>query len=98
MTTNQKVAGSTPVRRTIFLYRDVAQLGSALDLGSRGRRFESCHPDQMIGHGEVAQLARAVGSYPEDREFESHPRYHLLIGNQIKSIGPLAQSVRAVGP
>ena len=26
--------------------RDVAQPGSALDWGSRGRRFESCHPDQ----------------------------------------------------
>ena len=25
--------------------RDVAQLGSALDWGSRGRRFKSCHPD-----------------------------------------------------
>ena len=56
-------------------HRDVAQLGSALDLGSRGHRFKSCHPDQS--GGEVAQLARAVGSYPEDRGFESHPRYHL---------------------
>ena len=74
MTTNQKVAGSTPARRAI---RDVAQLGSALDLGSRGHRFESCHPDH--GCGEVAQLARAIGSYPEDREFESHPRYHLVL-------------------
>jgi hypothetical protein len=26
--------------------RDVAQLGSALDWGSRGRRFKSCRPDQ----------------------------------------------------
>ena len=25
--------------------RDVAQVGRALDLGSRGRRFESCHSD-----------------------------------------------------
>ena len=57
-------------------YRDVAQLGSALDLGSRGHRFESCHPDHY--YGEVAQLARAIGSYPEDRGFESHPRYHYL--------------------
>ena len=75
MTTNQKVAGSTPARRAI--HRDVAQLGSALDLGSRGHRFESCHPD--LFYGEVAQLARAVGSYPEDRGFESHPRYLELL-------------------
>jgi hypothetical protein len=28
--------------------RDVAQLGSALDWGSRGRRFKSCHPDRVF--------------------------------------------------
>jgi phage terminase small subunit len=27
--------------------RDVAQLGSALGLGPRSRRFESSHPDKM---------------------------------------------------
>lgn len=89
MTTNQKVAGSTPARRAI---RDVAQLGSALDLGSRGHRFKSCHPDV---YGEVAQLARAVGSYPEDRGFESHPRYLDL--PDLVCLGPLAQLVRAIG-
>ena len=31
-----------------FKYRrDVAQLGSALRLGRRGRTFESCHPDHL---------------------------------------------------
>ena len=29
-------------------HRDVAQLGSALDWGSRGRRFKSCHPDWKV--------------------------------------------------
>ena len=28
--------------------RDVAQLGSALRSGRRGRRFKSCHPDQKM--------------------------------------------------
>ena len=28
-----------------FIYRDVAQFGSAPDLGSGGRKFESCRPD-----------------------------------------------------
>ena len=28
-----------------FYYREVAQLGRALGLGPRGRRFESCLPD-----------------------------------------------------
>ena len=27
-------------------HRDVAQLGRALRSGRKGRRFESCHPDQ----------------------------------------------------
>ena len=31
--------------------RDVAQLGSVLRSGRRGRKFESCHPDHFIpGH------------------------------------------------
>ena len=30
-------------------YRDVAQLGSALRSGRRGRRFKSCHPDHDAG-------------------------------------------------
>jgi hypothetical protein len=30
--------------------RDVAQLGSALDWGSRGRGFKSRRPDQVVGH------------------------------------------------
>ena len=28
-------------------------------------------------NGEIAQLARATGSYPVGREFESHPRYQV---------------------
>ena len=30
-------------------FRAVAQLGSALDWGSRGRRFKSCQPDAYGG-------------------------------------------------
>ena len=37
-------------------FREVAQLGSALDLGSRGRRFKSCLPDH-------ATLAPMVEQY-----------------------------------
>ena len=29
-----------------YFFRDVAQLGSALGWGPRGRRFKSCHPDK----------------------------------------------------
>ena len=38
--------------------RDVAQFGSALDWGSRGRRFKSCRPDQ-----EEQNRLRAVFSF-----------------------------------
>ena len=35
-------------RITKMSHRGVAQFGSALDLGSRGREFESLHPDQYL--------------------------------------------------
>ena len=78
LATNQEVASSILAGRAINT-RDVAQLGRVLDLGSRCHRFESCHPDHLfVYYGEVAQLARAIGSYPVGRGFESHPRYHYL--------------------
>ncbi len=102
--------GSTPFGRAIYR-REVAQLGRALGLGPRGRRFESCLPDHehltiyygalaQLGErlpctqevsgsiplgstiysnlyyfGGVAQLARAFGSYPKGRGFDSLRRY-----------------------
>ena len=39
-------ASSIPVTSRIAGLRAVAQLGSALDWGSRGRRFKSCQPDR----------------------------------------------------
>ena len=50
-------------------HRDVAQLDSAPALGAGGRRFESCHLDDLVrsrtGHGLLAQL---VARSPEERE------------------------------
>ena len=40
------LTSSGKARRRLFLCRDVAQSGSALEWGSRGRRFKSFHPDQ----------------------------------------------------
>ena len=40
--------GSTPAGRAIYFYGNVAQLGRALGLGPRGRRFESCLPDHYL--------------------------------------------------
>ncbi len=51
--------GSTPFGRAIIL-REVAQLGRALGLGPRGRRFESCLPDQRKLIGALAQLGERL--------------------------------------
>ncbi len=101
--------GSTPVGRARL--RNVAQLGRALGLGPRGRRFESCHSDHYNGAlaqlgerlpctqevsgsiplgstikdnqnkdpGYLAQLARAFGSYPKGRGFDS-------LGSHLKDL------------
>ena len=45
-----KVILSCTCRKGVIIeygQRDVAQLGSALRLGRRGRTFESCHPDHL---------------------------------------------------
>ncbi len=58
-------------RRIAFYKRDVAQPGSALAWGARGRWFKSSHPDQKSGEATVAQSveqrirnARVGGSSP----------------------------------
>ena len=63
--------------------RGVAQLASALDLGSRGRGFESLHPDHCLRQrynllcGLVAQLVRALPCHGRGRGFET------LLGRQF---------------
>ncbi len=54
--------GSTPFGRAMIfsLNRGVAQLGRALGLGPRGRRFESCLPDQSYILGALAQLGERL--------------------------------------
>ena len=47
---NRKVVGSCPTGAAIF--RRVAQFGSVSDLGSEGRKFESCLSDQAHEVGE----------------------------------------------
>ena len=61
--------GSTPAGRAIYI-RNVAQLGRALGLGPRGRRFESWYPShfhsvllaQLVEHLTFNQ--RVEGSSP----------------------------------
>ena len=62
LTTNQAVRGSNPLGCIKFFkdlyFREVAQLGRALGLGPRGRRFESCLPDIFLG--ALAQLGERL--------------------------------------
>lgn len=81
------VIGNTSVSKTDILssslrrfgHRDVAQFGSALDLGSRGRRFESCYPDHIA---LVAQLA-------EQLICNQQVVSSILIGSSILNFGGL---------
>ena len=58
----------------------MAQFGSALVSGTRGREFESRYPDQLCD--SIAQLDRAFDYESKGRRFEScwghHENYGLL--------------------
>ena len=70
-----EVEGSSPF--WVVLIWDLSSAGRASALQAEGHRFEPCRPHliERIKYGEVAQLARAFGSYPECRGFKSLPRY-----------------------
>ena len=63
--------------------RDLSSAGRASALQAEGHRFEPCRSHLMnlssIIYGEIAQLARAHGSYPWCREFESPSRYFFFV-------------------
>jgi hypothetical protein len=75
--------GSTPFGRAIILslYRGVAQLGRALGLGPRGRRFESCLPDHAtdIIWG-LSSAGRAPALHAGGQRFDP-ARLHLYFFN-----------------
>ena len=62
---------------------DLSSAGRASALQAEGHRFEPCRSHLMnlssIIYGEIAQLARAHGSYPWCREFESPSRYYFFV-------------------
>ena len=47
----------------------MAQFGSALDWGSRGRRFKSCRPDQLITQGRKRFLLAAFFDFDKKRGY-----------------------------
>ena len=57
---------------------DLSSAGRASALQAEGHRFEPCRShfkSNNCHYGEIAQLARARGSYPRCRGFESPSRY-----------------------
>ena len=88
---DQGVVGSNPVIPTI-IYGALAQLGERLpctqEVSGSIPLGSTIICNQNKDPGGVAQLARALGSYPKGRGFDSLCR-HLK--------GPLAQLVRADG-
>ena len=45
-------------------------------------------------YGGIAQLARAIGSYPIGRGFKSNFRYHWRGGSIYRAIRPVGQAVK----
>ena len=68
-----EVVGSSPIWVALW---DLSSAGRASALQAEGHRFEPCRSHKLqIKYGEVAQLARARGSYPRCRGFKSPSRY-----------------------
>ena len=64
----------------------LSSAGRASALQAEGHRFEPCRSHSMsfssVIYGEIAQLARAHGSYPWCRGFKSLSRYYLRSGSR----------------
>ena len=78
--------GSTPIGRAILcidlIYiREVAQLGRALGLGPRGRRFESCLPDYFLNSilWGLSSAGRAPALHAGGQRFDPASLHHLII-------------------
>ncbi len=73
--------------------REVAQLGRALGLGPRGRRFKSCLPDLINNFGALAQLGERLPCKQEVGGSTPLGSTIIIIQNR----GGVAQLARAYG-
>ncbi len=70
------------------LGRGVAQPGSALAWGARGRKFESCRPDQLdqaLAIGGTLCPSEALEPLPKDAE-DTHPFQKYMDGTTARAI------------
>ena len=72
-----EVVGSSPIWVVFIKIRGLSSAGRASALQAEGHRFEPYRFHILKENGEIAQLARAHGSYPWCRGFESPSRYYL---------------------
>ena len=99
---NRKVGGSNPPIPTI-LYPGLAQFGRALDLGSRGREFESRISDHMgcppiyktKRHTQQIYIQYVMGSSPIFRAIFFENRTMGSATNEVPCL--YAEAVRLVG-
>ena len=68
----ERTTNKPPVTSTIW---NLSSAGRASALQAEGHRFEPYRSHVTKEYGEIAQLARAHGSYPWCRGFESPSRY-----------------------
>src|SRR5690625_7709391 len=54
-------AGTQPFHTATLIVRSVAQLGSALQWGCKGRRFESCRSDQRTQQNRRFRISPSGG-------------------------------------
>ena len=83
----ERTTNKPPVTSTIW---NLSSAGRASALQAEGHRFEPYRFHILKENGEIAQLARAHGSYPWCRGFESPSRY-LTEESVINKYGILAQ-------
>ena len=69
----ERTTNKSPVTRAIW---NLSSAGRASALQAEGHRFEPYRFHILKENGEIAQLARAHGSYPWCRGFESPSRYY----------------------
>ena len=63
------------------LLREVAQLGRALGLGPRGRRFESCLPDSDFLKWGLSSAGRAPALHAGGQRFDPASLHHFYLMN-----------------
>ena len=79
-----KVSSSILLMGSTFLCRDVAQSGSALEWGSRGRRFKSSHPDHEKISQKILYIAHVAQSVERILGKDKVSSSILLMGSTFK--------------